>query len=444
MIRALGVAFILLWNLGIARAASESPQHFAYGQPVVIMETAGAYRVTLPLAIYQNTWNANLADLRVFNDAGEVVPYSLSRPAEQARSKESAVSLPLFPLHGSPVLINGVQVTINSSGSAVSLQTQNGSGRQSNGTRQYLLEAHDSDTAYSALQLTWPDTAADFTGRLSIEVSDDLAAWRAVIAAAPIANLHANGQSLIENRISLPPTKAKFWRLTWLGAAPSVELSAPLAEPACSPIEQRYDTFDVAGLREKDSQDYMFDLSAHIPVTRLNVLLSDVNTLADVELSSRSDINKPWRPITRTLVYRLQTTESEQHNAPIGVDRDTDRFWRAHIVGTGISPQVPLTLHVEWIPNELTFLAKGHEPFLLAFGSATAGRAEADFSHLPTNLQIAAATLGPQKSLGGIARLTAPSTPFPRSRAMLWAILLLSVAILGWMAFRVAKEQRPT
>jgi len=443
MNRALGVAFILLWNVSVAKAASESPQNFAYGQPVVTMEAAGAYRVTLPLAIYQNTLNANLSDLRVFNDAGAVVPYSLSRPAEQARPRAPAVSVPLFPLHGSPVLINGVQVTINSAGSAVSVQTQNGSGQQSNGTRQYLLDAHDSDTAYSALQLTWPDTAADFTGRLSIEVSDDLAAWRTVIAAAPIANLHANGQSLIENRISLSSTKAKFWRLTWLGAAPSFELSAVLAEPTSSPIEQRYDILDVTGLREKDSQDYMFDLGAHLPVTRLNILLSDVNTLANVELSSRPDFNKPWRPVTRALLYRLKTTEAEQHNAPIEVSTDTDRFWRARIVDTGISPQAPLTLHVEWVPIELTFLAQGHEPFLVAYGSAAAGRVEADFSHLPTNLQITAATLGPQKSLGGIARLTTPPAPFPRSRAILWAILLLSVVILGWMAFRVAKQDRP-
>ncbi len=443
MNRALGVAFILLWNLSAAKAASESPQDFAYGQPVITMEAAAAYRVTLPLAIYQSILSANLSDLRVFNDAGAVVPYSLSRPAEQARPKTPAVSLPLFPLHGSPVLINGVQVTINSTGSAVSLQTQNGSGQLSNGTRQYLLDAHDSDTAYSALQLTWPDTATDFTGRLSIEVSDDLAAWRAVIAAAPIANLHANGQSLIENRISLPPTKAKFWRLTWLGAAPSFELSTVLAEPASNPIEQRYDSLDLTGLREKDSQDYMFDSSAHLPVTRLNILLSDVNTLANVELSSRSDIDKPWHPVTRALVYRLKTTESEQHNAPIEVATDTDRFWRVHIVGTGIPPQAPLTLHVEWVPHELTFLAQGHEPFLVAYGSAAAGRVEADFSHLPTNLQMAAATLGPPESLGGIARLTAPRAPFPRTRAILWAILLLSVVILGWMAFRVAKEHGP-
>jgi hypothetical protein len=442
MNRMLAVAIIGLMYCSVAKAAPDSPQSFAYGQPVLVSAAAGAYRLTLPLVVYKGALNPDLSDLRVFNDAGAFVPFALSRPAEQTRPKEPAVPLPLFPLHGSPILINGVQVTINSAASAVSVQTQNGSGPQSSTARQYLLDAHDTDTAYSALQLTWPQTAADFTGRLSIEVSDDLAAWRAIITAAPIANLHAGGQALIENRINFSSTEAKFWRLTWLGAAPSFELSAVLAEPASGPVERRHDALEATGLAKNDSQDHLFDLDAHVPVTRLNILLSDVNTLANVELSSRSDVDKPWRLITRAVLYRLKTAESEQHNAPIEVGTNTDRYWRARILGNGLSSQGRLTLRVEWVPNELTFLTQGQEPFLLAYGSASASRAEADFSHLPGNLQIAAATLGPQRSLGGVARLIAQPPPFPRTRVILWAMLILAVGILGWMALRVAKGDR--
>jgi hypothetical protein len=333
-----------------------------------------------------------------------------------------------------------VQVTINSAESAVSLQTQHGGGPRSNSARQYLIDAHESGTAYSALQLTWPERTADFTGRLSIEVSDDLAAWRAIVTAAPIANLRAGGQALIENRISFPSTKAKFWRLTWLGAAPSIELSTVLAQPASIPAPQHYDALDVTGLAGNDPRDFFFDLGAHVPVTRFNLLLSDANALANVELSSRADVNQPWSPITRAAIYRLKTGETEQRNSLIDVAMDTNRFWRAHILGNDLPLHGPLTLHVEWVPNELIFLAQGPEPFLFAYGSAVATRAEADFSHLPADLQFAAATLGPQKILGGIARLTPPPAPFPRTRAILWAILILAVGILGWMAFHVAKE----
>jgi Protein of unknown function (DUF3999) len=349
--------------------------------------------------------------------------------------------LPLFALHGGArVLMEGVQLTINSAGSALNLQTQNGPSAQTL-VRQYLLDARAPDTHFAALQLSWLDTASEYTGRLALEVSDDLATWRSVVTAAPIANLHATGQSLIENRVSFAPTKAKFWRLTWLGIPPSFELSSVFAEPATSPVEPVRDVMDAVGVRDpKNPQEYSFDLGAHPPVSRLNVLLPEVNTVVDVEISSRSEANSPWRAITRSGFYRLKTSDAEQQNASIEIDTDRDRFWRARIVNSGVSSQTSLRLQVEWVPNEVTFLAQGHAPFLLAYGNTSAVRAESDLSHLPATLQIAMATLGPQKALGGASRLIATPAPFPRMRALLWGLLLLAVVLLSWMAYRVSKE----
>jgi len=53
----------------------------------------------------------------------------------------------------------------------------------------------------------WPDAATEYTGRLSVEASDDLAAWHSLVGAAPIANLHASGQTLVANRVEFAPTK---------------------------------------------------------------------------------------------------------------------------------------------------------------------------------------------------------------------------------------------
>lgn len=102
-----------------------------------------------------------------------------------------------------------------------------------------------------------------------MEVSDDLAAWRSLVAAAPIANLRANGQTLVENRVEFAPAKAKFWRLSWLGTAPNFELTEILAQPSAGPAESERDTLDVIGVRDpKDAQEYTFDLNAHPPVSR--------------------------------------------------------------------------------------------------------------------------------------------------------------------------------
>ena len=438
----------ILWILGlmiytsVAPAQVLLPRDFAYGQMALPARAAAAYRISLPLTVYQFTSYEDLADLRVFNAEGIVVPFSLSRPAAQAPIHKAPIAVPLFPLReGARVVFDGVQLTISSAGSAVNLKTQNGTTMEGT-VRQYLLDARMLDATLSALQLAWPDGAPEYTGRLSVEVSDDLAAWRSLVLSAPVANLRANGQKLVANRVDCAPTKAKFWRLSWLTNPPAFELTNVLGEPAASPTEPARAALDVTGLPDsKSALEYTFDLNAHPPVSRVNVLLPEANTIVDVELFSRSAPKNAWRLITRSGFYRLKTPDAEQQNTPLEISPDTDRFWRARIVSVGISPQAPLRLHVEWIPSEVTFLPEGSAPYLLAYGNASATRAEADFSRLPTTLDIAPATLTSAQTLGGASRLVAKPAQLAWTRIALWSVLFLAVILLAWMAYRLSKEK---
>ncbi len=425
------------------QAQTVVPKDFAYARTVLPAPAAAAYRVVLPLDVYQNTVRDDLGDLRVFNGEGAVVPFTLSRSAAQPLVRQTPLAIPMFPLpEGARILIDGVHLTINSAGSAVSLQTQPGA-TAAPAVRQYLLDARALDVTLSALQLSWPDAAPEYTGRLRVEVSDDLSAWR-FLTAAPIANLRADGRKLVENRVEFTPTKAKFWRLSWLAVAPNFALTRILAEPAASLPEVARDTLDVDGVADPNNlREYTFDLGGHPPVSRVNVLLPDPNSMIEVELASRPAANAAWRVMVRSGVYRLKTPDTaEQQNTALPVSPDTDRYWRARILGAGTSPQSPPRLHVEWVPNEVTFLAQGHAPFLLAYGSAAAIRADADLSQLPNSLEIAPATLGPAQVTGGEGRLIAKPAPFPRTRVLLWSVLLLAVATLASMAYRLARDPK--
>jgi len=248
---------------------------------------------------------------------------------------------------------------------------------------------------------------------------------------------------LVANRVDCAPTKAKFWRLSWLGTAPGFQLTSVLGEPAVSPTEPLRAVLDVTGIRDSQrAQEYTFDLNSHPPVSRLNVFLPDANTVIDIELSSRAAEKNTWRTVTRSGFYRIKTADAEQQNSHIEVSSDTDRYWRARIISAGVSPQAPLRLHVEWVPGEVTFLPQGHAPFLFVYGNASAARAEADFSHLPTTLDIARATLtSPPQALGGASRLIAKPAPFPLTRIALWSVLFLAVILLAWMAYGLSKEK---
>jgi len=184
MNRALLKLAALLWVPAWGHAADLTPQDFAFGLPVITTQDAAVYRVALPLAVYQGSVRDDLGDLRVFNAHGEAVPYSLMRPPPPAHTREAATALPLFPLHGSArIVLDGVRLSVESPGAAVDLQTH--SGVVNNTVNQYILDARGLTTAIAALQLQWPETAADYSGRIKIEASDDLDAWQTVAAAAP-------------------------------------------------------------------------------------------------------------------------------------------------------------------------------------------------------------------------------------------------------------------
>jgi len=321
---------------GCGAAVALTPQDFAFGVPVVTSKDAAVYRIALPLSVYQNTVRDDLGDLRLFNSQNEAVPYSLLRPKPAAQARAGAATLPLFPLRGSSrVVIDGVRLTIDSAGSAVNLQTQRESGINI-AVNQYILDGRGFEAAVSALRLVWPETASDYSGRLRIEVSDDLGSWVTLVVGAPIANLHANGQSLVENRVAIPPTRTKFWRISWLGPSPMFELTSVLAEPADGPAESVRATLDITGVPDPADPDaYLFDTGAHLPVSRVNLSLPETNMVNGIELSSRRAPPNPWRTVAYAGFYRIKTHEGEQQNAPIDISIDRDRYWRAKITRGG-------------------------------------------------------------------------------------------------------------
>jgi len=218
-------------------ATAPSPQDFAYGIAIVSAADAAVYRIAIPAEVYQKAVRPDLADIQVFNARGEAVPYAIEQPLAPPNAHLPGRSLPLFPLRDdSPAALNAVRVSIASPGSAISLQTHS-SDAASAGAISYVLDAQGLDAPVAAIQLRWPQGAADYAGRIRVEAADTLGLWHTVVASSPIANLHSSGAQLIEDRIELPATRAKFWRLSWVGTPPAFALESAVAEPAAEQLE---------------------------------------------------------------------------------------------------------------------------------------------------------------------------------------------------------------
>lgn len=439
MNRAFEALVLLTLRVSSLQAAELSPQDFAFGSPIETATQAAAYRFAVPLAVYQNTSREDLGDLRVFNAQHESVPYSLLQRAPPS-NRATDTQLPLFPLpNGSRVVIDGVHVTIDSRGSAVNLQTQTSSAANVSAS-QYILDGRTLSAPVVGLRLDWSRTDTAYSGHIRVEASDDLSSWRTITASAPVVNLQAGDQAIIQNRVPLPATTAKFWRITWIGASPAFALNSIFAESADTPRAARA-ILDVAGIRDTAAPEYyLFDLGAHPPVDRVTLLLSDMNMLVNAELSSRDNPHDPWRPIMQMGVYRLAADDGELTNRPSEINVDRDRYWRVRLAAKGGLSQTPLRLQVEWVPDEVTYLARGRGPFMLAYGNSSATTDQSDFNQIPVSIEIAGATVGAPILLGGLSRLSVQAPPFPRSRFALWGILILAVLGLAWMARRLIIE----
>jgi hypothetical protein len=435
-------ALVIGASLAVAADPDDfSPNDFAYRMQVNGTADSAAYRVALPLALYQKIVHADLTDLRIFNARGERVPFAIERPAS-ATVSNAAAALSLFPLRDdSSATLDAVRVTIESGRSAINVQT-GGQVPTTGRINTYLVDGRPLDAPVAALRLEWAQDAADFAGRVRVEASDSLGDWRSVAAAAPVANLHSGAGRLVEQRVELAPTKAKYWRLSWVGPAAPFVLTSVLAEPAGQNVDAHHTSLDVSAAQSKKAPgEFEYDVGARLPVDRVNLELPDINTVVDVELLSRAYVSDAWRPVRRGGFYRLRSDGEELRNGPVAVALNTDRHWllRTNPKSGGLGSVAP-HLVVEWVPHEVVFVARGAGPFYVAYGSATADSAAVSLAGLPKNLSIASASLSEPQLLGGDVRLKAPPEPYAWKAALLWVILIAGAALLAWMAFRLSKD----
>jgi hypothetical protein len=440
--------FCLPWALAacaqtasLAHAADLAPREFAYGRPIVLPAEASAYRITLPLAIYQGTVRNDLGDLAVFNAHGEVVPFFIRPLPAETRPAHAPAFLPLFPLLGTtPATAAEMRVTVNSPQVALTLSSSGAA--PGIVPRQYLLDARALEEPVAALQLVWEHAPADFSGRLRIESSDDLDSWRLVLVAAPVASLQAGGQEFLQARIELPPARAKYWRLSWVDGVPNAAIAKVLAQFAQTHADPGWTSETVEARQDaRRSTDYVFDLGGHVPVERVDLRLAEANSVVAADLYSRKDPRDAWNFVIHGRFYRIHTPHGDDQNEPIAVPANRDRYWLARIPNPASTGY--LALIAAWRPSEIVFLAQGDPPFLLAYGSISSTAARTDLTPFISDIALSAATLADAEKLGGAARLAPAKPPFPWRRWILWLVLLGALAALGYMAARLFEETGP-
>ena len=457
-------AFIA-WLLAGATAvsAADKPADFAYGIPLETDGKEALYEVVLPAAVYRGVARSDLGDVRVFNRAGDAVPHAWRPRRTTGADTVKPVELTLFPLKaaaGTAVDNVSIRVRRNASG-ATSVDVTSSGARPAAEKRTvgYFIDLTQLEQPLRSMELDWPALPDGFAGKLRIDASDDLGTWRTLVASAPLVDLEMAGRRLQQKRIELPQQKSKFLRLSWVvtGATQSPELTAARGEMVESAAELPREWASAEARKGDKPGEYVFDLRGHLPVDRARLRLPEVNTIAQVELLARNRTDQPWRPVARDVVYRLRRGESEITSPEARVSITAERYWllRVDPRGGGIGSGSP-GLEVGWIPHTLVFAARGEPPFQLAYGSQGAkpgayaietlipgysdragARLRAAKAGAQQTVNVASAQAQPQQELGGESRLEGQ---VDWKRWSLWGALLLGVAVLGAMAWRLVRQ----
>jgi hypothetical protein len=457
---------ILIFCVSGAATAAERPADFAYGVPLEADGKEALYEVTLPASAYRGVVRADLADVRVFNGAGEIVPHAW-RPRRTAGTETvKPVALTLFPLkaeEGASLDAISIRVRRGPGGRSSVDVTSTSGGAQKGGEKRtvgYLVDLTAFDRALRAIEFEWQPVPDGFAGKLRIDASDDLGTWNTLVVAAPLVNLEMAGQRLQQKRVELPQHKVKYLRLSWVQQGTGTarpEMTAASGEPVERAVEAPREWAEGKFSKGEKPGEYLFDLRGRHPVDRVRLHLPEPNTVAQVQLFARDRNEQDWRPVTRGVVYRLRRDSGEVTSPDLPVGVTTDRYWllRVDQRGGGVGSGTP-QLEVGWVPHALVFAARGEPPFQLAYGNRDAkpggyaidslipGYSDASLPRIRAakagaqqTINVSGAKALEQQELGGEARL---KEVVDWKRWSLWGALVLGVLILGAMAWRLVRQ----
>ena len=436
---------IIATALLVGAQALAKPADFARGRVVDTSDESFVQRLTLPEDVYDWVTRDDLGDLRIFNGSQEEVPYALRRP--ETRDEYSPwQTMPLFPLPDTNVSRGGdsrVRVELDSGGTVISIS---GDSPAAGPVAGFLVDASSRTQKATEVRLDWDgQDAVDFVGRLRIEGSDDLDAWRTLIDATTIASLSSEGHTVRVDRIELSGTNHRYLKLTQLEGNDRIRLTRVQLRHRESQLPLRqWRVLEASAVGD----GFEFETGGRYPLDRVTVQHAgkQTNFLVTAELFSRTEPEQGWRSRGTHTFYRTGINGLTAESDPLGVGH-RDQYWRVEFEGEGLEAPV---LKVGWLPDEIVFLKQGAAPYVLAYGQAGVEGRQWPVNQLLRQLRngsepvelgdIIAARLAAPEMLGGPSRLEPPAEPIDWRTIVLWAVLVLGVLVVGGFAYRLLKS----
>ncbi len=427
---------------------NDSPDGYRYLMQVHVAHEGGQHRLMLPAEVYLHAEQAGLADLRLFNGSRESLPYAFSGEPAEPPAQPGQQMLNWFALTD-----NNTTNAQNNGHLSVQLQpdgTLNASRTlsppQTSQIRQYLIDASTLQQPAQALEIEANDGNDNQLRHLTIAGSDDLNSWHTLTDHAPWLNLHSGEVQLTRKRVEFSPSRYKYYRLSWDDQPAKLEKVTVETLAATTTEKFLQHTLQIRQSKP-ESADYQFELPAALYIERWRLLLPQADSVASVRLFSRRSESDPWLAATSATFYRINRDQSEISSPALPLLSLRDRYWRIHL--DRYSSELPATLQLEigWHPHQLVFLASGSAPYTLAFGKHKAKPGSFSLATLLPGYRSGDELTLPLANTGKLVSRELSNHPdsFMERHELdiktltLWAILILGVTLLGWMAWHIKK-----
>ncbi len=460
--RVAGVVLFVLSLFSFPALGEEvrTTKDFAYGYVLEVEGEGPAYTLPVPDNVYMTVRKDNLADIGVFNSAGKQVPHAIRQPETRMPPQRDPIDIAFFPLFEDEHTAVGtlsLLVSRSGDGTIIDIDSNTAAVQEEKEPTGYLLDLGDSSGDIRSLDLYWRSGKAHSSSKVTVEHTSDLQRWRTLVAGTTLIDIEYGGNRVEQRTIQFNAPPKRYLKLSWGEQTPSFIIERIAGYP-----KAKYSTANLKWIQTYNGElseakgDLILEFTSRyrLPVQSVKLQFNEPNSIIHAVIQSRIDASSVWRERCNTTFYSLQVNGELLESEPCRFEPSRANQWRLVVRkdGAGITESSQnVTMHLGWESQELTFLARGKGPFILAYGNGAIGIDDTvDHSdmviHTLNKLEgdtiVQNVVLGKKLELGGEGALRTPPPPKPWKTWLLWVVLLAGVAVMGFMAMRLVKDMK--
>ncbi len=430
---------------------------FAYHAGIEVSDHSAFHQLTLPLEIYQQVQRSDLGDLRVFNAAGEIAPHALLKPEPMATTRVTELEAPMFPVTAATDDATSSSLSIDvrrtSDGTLASIHQEYQAQPVKKPIRGILLDASLANPGITSLRLETVSGAENFIA-FTIETSNDLQHWRMLKEDAQLVHLEHDGQRIDSDTVEWPSASDKYLRIVWRNPEHAPLVTKAILRSSQTSLDRAPMIWSQPIAAEKiEPGIYEYPLSGQMPLEQLRINLSQPNSLTPLQIQrfvdGRQRHRGNWQTVQTTTAYRFASPNGDVRSPDIVINElPTDRLRLVFDGRSGGVDRNPPTLQVGFVPDTLVFLARGDEPFTLAWSAASVENSALPIATLmpgyrsDQTLVATAVQLKPITVINAQAAPPSSAVTATPSKGVLWAVLIAGLLVLAGMTRVLLKQMK--